>query len=312
MRQSGVRTLDSGEPAPAGPVTLQGEVLDPWGDPPSMRQPVENARRESITIVRPPELPGLEMQRITNSARKWTIYHSSFDFCSSTRVSGEIDWRYRHQTSGMNPDVLGVLVPGEMHRVTRVDGDADYLLMLVEPSAMARFLDDENCRLLYSARHHLEGLRLGAKLSELWGAVTDRVRDTLRIEGLMSEFLLSISQQSGAPNIAPKSRSESILMVRDFLHDNYQRNVTLEECAKLTGTSKFHLHRSFVADLGIPPHQYLSAIRISRARDLLRSGSRPAEVAGLTGFCDQSHLTRVFAEIVGVTPGTYAAHCATL
>ena len=172
---------------------------------------------------------------------------------------------------------------------------------------MARFLEDDESHLLYSVRHHLEGKGYGMRLAELWQAMTERVRDTMRVEGLVSEFLLAIAQPTNQGRPIVKPRSESSRIVRDFLCENFHRNVTLDECAKLTGTSKFHLHRSFVAELGVPPHQYLSAVRISRARDLLRGGLRPAEVAGRTGFCDQSHLTRVFTEAIGITPGAYAA-----
>ena len=309
LGKSGVRSRPEPRQAAARPTTLQGEVLDAWGDPPPNRRRGESLGREAVTIVRLPEVPGLEMQQIRHSERKWSIYHSSFDFCSSTRVTGNIEWRYRNQDCRMNPETLGVLIPGEMHRVTRLEGDADYLLLLVEPTTMARFLEDDEHHLLYSARHQLDGKRYCMKLAELWQTMTQRVRDVMQVESLMSELLLSITQQSGDRDSRNKPRNESCRIVRDFLHDNYHRNVTLDECAKLTEQSKFHLHRSFVAELGIPPHQYLSAIRISRARDLLRSGSRPADVAGLTGFCDQSHLTRVFTEVVGVTPGAYAGHC---
>ena len=57
---------------------------------------------------------------------------------------------------------------------------------------------------------------------------------------------------------------------------------------------------------GIAPHQYLTSRRVDRARRLLLDGRPPGEVAALTGFHDQSHLTRHFRRLVGVTPGRYA------
>ena len=284
---------------------LKGDVLDSRGEPPRASRAATS--RESVTIVRARQLPGVEMQLIRNSRRKWAIYHSSFDFCCAVRTAECIDWHYRHRTNTMSPGSLGILVPGEMHRVLRIRDDCDYLLLLIEPGVMARFLEDDESRLLYSLRHQLDGRNHGVLLGELWSAMNDCARDTLRIEGLVADFLLSISQLSGIESGIDKPVHEGTRIVRDYLNDNHHRNVTLDECAKLTGTSKFHLHRSFVAELGVPPHQYLSGVRISRARDLLRGGARPADVASLTGFCDQSHLTRVFTEIVGLTPGAYAA-----
>jgi AraC family transcriptional regulator len=39
---------------------------------------------------------------------------------------------------------------------------------------------------------------------------------------------------------------------------------------------------------------------------MLRSGTPPAEVAGMVGFADQSHLSRLFKQMTGVTPADYA------
>ena len=56
----------------------------------------------------------------------------------------------------------------------------------------------------------------------------------------------------------------------------------------------------------MPPHTYLTQIRINYAKRLLRAGVPLAEVAILVGFADQSHFTKHFKRIVGVPPGLYA------
>ncbi len=296
--------------SPLRAVTLSGEILDAWGDPPA-RAGVRKAMRESVKILRAPQLPGIEIQYIQNSQRKWTIYHSSFDFRCAIRTVDSIDWRYRNRTNGMVQRSMGLLVPGELHRVLKTPSPTDYLLLLIEPALIARFLEDDELHLMYSQCPQLDNGRHASLIGQLWSAFTESSHDTLRLEGLLSEFLLSITALAVNRKIETPTIHTGTKMVRDFLNDNHHRNVTLDECAKLTGTSKFHLHRSFVAELGVPPHQYLSGVRISRARDLLRGGVRPADVAGLTGFCDQSHLTRVFTDIVGLTPGAYASQLST-
>jgi transcriptional regulator GlxA family with amidase domain len=57
----------------------------------------------------------------------------------------------------------------------------------------------------------------------------------------------------------------------------------------------------------MPPHRYLLAQRILRARRLLESGEPIAAVAAATGFVDQSHLHRHFRRGLDVTPAEYAA-----
>ena len=66
----------------------------------------------------------------------------------------------------------------------------------------------------------------------------------------------------------------------------------------------YHFARLFKAGTRLPPHQYVIARRVERAKELLRGRDRPplAEVATEVGFSDQSHFTRHFRRLVGVTP----------
>jgi transcriptional regulator GlxA family with amidase domain len=56
---------------------------------------------------------------------------------------------------------------------------------------------------------------------------------------------------------------------------------------------------------GITPYQYLSTIRINKAKELLDSGVLPIDAAFQSGFTDQSHFTRFFKNFIGLTPGRY-------
>jgi AraC-like DNA-binding protein len=98
----------------------------------------------------------------------------------------------------------------------------------------------------------------------------------------------------------------AVTAVRDYLRKRAYETITLDDLARISRMSRFHLARVFAANVGLPPHAYQTRLRIERAMALLRSGVRPGEVANLTGFADQSHLTRHFRRIVGVTPGEYA------
>ncbi|TPW64836.1 helix-turn-helix transcriptional regulator, partial [Schumannella sp. 10F1B-5-1] len=79
------------------------------------------------------------------------------------------------------------------------------------------------------------------------------------------------------------------------------------EAARLLGTHPSHLVRVFSRSYGIPPHRYLTALRVDRARQLLRAGLPAAEVAARAGFHDQAHMSRHFRRVLGAAPGTFAA-----
>jgi AraC-like DNA-binding protein len=94
---------------------------------------------------------------------------------------------------------------------------------------------------------------------------------------------------------------------REYLNDHLETNVSLLELVGLTGLAAPALVHAFATTVGLPPHAYHVQVRVNRARALLKRGEPLARVAAATGFTDQSHLTRHFRRIVGVTPGVYAA-----
>jgi AraC family transcriptional regulator len=90
-----------------------------------------------------------------------------------------------------------------------------------------------------------------------------------------------------------------------YIHDNYSRDLSLNDLAEAVHLSPFHIARVFKQALGVSPHQYLIQVRVNSARSLLSAGSGErslAEVASAVGFADQSHLTRHFKRILGITP----------
>ncbi|EGU9027047.1 helix-turn-helix domain-containing protein [Vibrio parahaemolyticus] len=94
-------------------------------------------------------------------------------------------------------------------------------------------------------------------------------------------------------------------LVKEFLEDFPQIDVSLEELAKLAGLSPFHLLREFQKQFGFPPHAYQIQQRLRMAKKLLKQGQRISDVAQECGFHDQSHLHRHFKKAMGVTPGQY-------
>ncbi|MEV0226924.1 AraC family transcriptional regulator [Streptomyces sp. NPDC050704] len=104
---------------------------------------------------------------------------------------------------------------------------------------------------------------------------------------------------------APQADRPLARRLRELLDERLVRGIDLAEAARLVHAHPAHLVRAFSGAFGIAPHQYLMSRRVDRARRLLLAGRPPGEVAAATGFYDQSHLTRHFKRLVGVTPGRY-------
>jgi AraC-like DNA-binding protein len=99
--------------------------------------------------------------------------------------------------------------------------------------------------------------------------------------------------------------SHAVRDARAILHERLVDPPSLAELAAEVGTGQYSLLRAFRTAHGLPPHAYLNQLRVRRARALLDAGEQVAQAAVAVGFVDQSHLTRHFRRIVGVTPGAY-------
>ncbi|MEV4171421.1 AraC family transcriptional regulator [Nonomuraea sp. NPDC049709] len=105
--------------------------------------------------------------------------------------------------------------------------------------------------------------------------------------------------------IVPAEGRQAVREALDLLHESLVDPPTLDGLAGAVGARPFALLRAFKAATGMPPHAYLTSLRVRQARRLLRSGVPPARVAAEVGFTDQAHLNRHFKRIVGVPPAAY-------
>jgi AraC family transcriptional regulator len=101
----------------------------------------------------------------------------------------------------------------------------------------------------------------------------------------------------------------AVLQAVELMRARLAEGVSLEEMAVTTGLSPFHFARLFKAATGHPPHEYLVRLRVDRAQELISSHGRThtmAAIAQASGFADQSHMTRHFRRVLGMTPGEFA------
>ncbi|MTI80492.1 MAG: helix-turn-helix transcriptional regulator [Firmicutes bacterium] len=88
-----------------------------------------------------------------------------------------------------------------------------------------------------------------------------------------------------------------------FLVENYQRNITLDEIAKLVNYSPYHFIRIFKAETGKTPLEFFQEIKIEKAKELLKRRKKNiTEICHICGFNNPSHFTNVFRRKVGTSP----------
>ncbi|MGJ3253336.1 MAG: AraC family ligand binding domain-containing protein [Elainellaceae cyanobacterium] len=121
---------------------------------------------------------------------------------------------------------------------------------------------------------------------------------------------LIIAHASDRPLVSAVSQeTRAVERVRDYLLEHFDQNISLHDLATMVNLSSLRLLRVFRRHIGLPPHAFLTQVRIHHAKKLLSMGWTVAQVALETGFTDQSHLSRHFKRMVGVPPGRYAHGC---
>lgn len=103
-----------------------------------------------------------------------------------------------------------------------------------------------------------------------------------------------------------RHHDEDIIQIQLWLHQHHAQPVQLADVARQFGMSLRNFNRRFLAATGKTPLRYLQGLRIEEGRDLLgNSNLSIAEVAEKVGYQDSSHFSRLFREILTVTPQDY-------
>jgi AraC-like DNA-binding protein len=93
---------------------------------------------------------------------------------------------------------------------------------------------------------------------------------------------------------------------RERLESDLGGTLSLQQIAAEFDLSVSHFSRAFRISTGLPPHQWLLRQRVNAAKQLMTVRDLPlSEIAMSAGFANQSHFTRVFSAVVGVSPGVW-------
>lgn len=125
----------------------------------------------------------------------------------------------------------------------------------------------------------------------------------------LSEILYLLSQHFGTSELARaeyvrrREQAQRLGALVDFLDRNYGEKITAPQAAEIAGMSQSHFTRFFKQATGMTFVDYLTHLRVSKARQLLRDITLSiAEISNLVGFADQSYFDKRFKERFGKAP----------
>jgi AraC-like DNA-binding protein len=264
--------------------------------------------RRRVRFWRPDSPSVTGMLRVEHEDRVKTSYAEHFSVV--VVYEGAFDGWYRGAVRTHVAGAIKLKEPGEVHRGLRVHEP----FTLQGAALSAELVAAAAAALGMRGPVHFKapGFDGGERATRLAFAMHDALvradapeieRATLVAETL-SEILSTCARESVRPGGERAPRA--VRLARAFLHDALAEKITLDALADHAGLDKFHLVRAFRAEVGLPPYEYLTHVRVSRAKDLLQRGVRVAEAAQAVGFYDESQLHRHFLRIVGITPGRFS------
>ena len=266
--------------------------------------------RGTINVWQPPDLHQLELHRGIAVARPVPRHwHEQYQFCLLEAGAGDVT--YRGDSFVTPPASLFIVHPGEIHSNRCFDpSGCSYRTLFIEPELLRRTAAEAFGRHLglpffpTSVIFDKDVLALFLQLH----MALENPASTLERESLLGSFSARLIARYGERRASIDSLNSKPVGVKracEYLIEHYAEQVILEQLARVVGLSRYHFNRVFSEQIGMPPHAFQTQVRVARARAFLLEGWSICEVAARTGFADQSHLTRHFKRLVGITPGRY-------
>lgn len=137
---------------------------------------------------------------------------------------------------------------------------------------------------------------------------SDYIRD-MRINEELNQLCTLLMEQSWHPEEATTAPKKlSVVEVKEYLEQHYAEKISLDELSKQFFINKYYLTRVFKEQFGQSITAYLTSLRITHAKQLLRFSDKSVEEIGLECGLGQLHyFSRVFKETEGVAPSVYRA-----
>ena len=260
-----------------------------------------------------PALPHVECRHTYDSDAHYTPHrHATLSIGAITEGVASFD--NGTQTDLLTPSALVIINPETLHACNPIEGEARSYRML--------YLDTTWCAQLQNSLFGgVESyIPLGRTLVEdtdvlqSYHTLVDMLLDPqalyLEKEEALEDFALLLfgrySDREGIPEPIPPLQRERTEKIQNYLREHVHDNPTTADLAQAADASPSYLIRLFKDATGLTPRRYLFELRIEKARELLSTTSMPiAEIALELGFFDQSHLNRVFKQIVACTPYEY-------
>lgn len=266
--------------------------------------------KEHATFWHAPDIGDLELLKATYISHAFSR-HTHQGYVIGMIERGAEVFYYRGETHVALPGDVVVINPDEVH--TGHSGDKQgWTYRMLYPTVqtlkmVADAMADRPVEMPWFPQAVIKDRPLAVKIRQLHMLLERSTSQMERQENYYDVMGELIRTKAGNAPTTKKQGFErqAVKKARQLINDTLSENISLETISDHVGLSPFYFARIFRQHTGLPPHAYRKQQRIQMAKQLLSTQMPISQVAIATGFSDQSHLTRHFKQIVGVTPGQY-------
>lgn len=272
---------------------------------------MQETGKDFLRLFNPQMVHGMELLQAELVSHKF-CKHMHEAYTIGINLSGHGSFLCHGETHHAYIGGINLINPGEVHTgQAESDMGWDYRAIYLEVPLIKSIISKlgwSKIELPYFSVTILRDDYLQQLLYQFVEALGNRYVDRLELDSLMLRFFAELFHRYSKNKYeATKIGIEktSVMKAIDYLHDHYKSDISIDELANFVNLSPYYLIRVFHRELGIAPYGYLLNIRLLKAKSALRGTKTITEVAVETGFYDQSHFTKSFKRVFGVTPGQY-------
>jgi AraC-like DNA-binding protein len=260
---------------------------------------------DRATFVRPRFLEDVELVAVSYRDREFPT-HTHDRYVIGTVVSGAEVLTVGRQAHTIGAGEVLHLHPDEPH-ANRSLGEETlrYRVFYVPAAAFSQGAADRAEPDFAFSSPVTRDLSLAQTLTGLHRRLSQAPDERLVQESALAALTDALLAASTRREPEPRIDHRAVHIARAWIDAHFADNFGLGELAAIAGLSPFRIAHLFKAGVGLSPLAYRNQRRLKEARRLLLRGEPIADVALQVGFADQSHLTRHFQRVVGVSPKRY-------
>jgi len=234
---------------------------------------------------------------------------------NETPVDIIYDRNGRRHILTLNSDTF-VLLPAQMSHGFRWETHLDVAVIWIDPDTLRSFVEIEigipDLGPTFQDKLTISDAELAAMARQICENLRHKtVSSGVVFDALTRMFLATLVQKYAKRPEITKVVSKQIDGARyrqlvEYVRDNIDRSIRVEDLAQLAGMSRSHFSRAFKVATNRSPMSFVTFVRIEEAAtQLLQSDIQIGQIALRCGFADQAHLTRTFKRERGISPSHF-------